>query len=1075
MVVVDASEFGAEGFDPKRWINAALDARHPSEPLDRFLADAEERLRSAADDAAAALERDSADALRRVPLACRDALRLRDDAVSLRSHLASVLQSLSQAEGSSAESITALARIDTVKQRMEAAYATLQVAEFANVRKQLEVLEERLDDMVQPRLVDALSNRKRAKRVEMENLDKSTAANGDENAEVPITGRAALDIAAIRLTDLPDKSKKLFTSKDPRFHALPLTSQRVAAFSDTVNELVYDVLISKVRQRLNEVARLPIWSSVEEPGGLPLPSFSAYPQAYVTSVGEYLLTLPQQLEPLAEGISGGEAGNEEAQFFATEWIFKVAEGATALFMEQLRGIHYITDRGAQQLAADIEYLSNVLSALSMPIPPFLATFHTCISTPRDQVRDLIKSDGGSQLDLPTAHLMAPTSMSLAAKTPLPFSTLPSSGVAQRPVSVTASLEHKTNDARRKFLKLALGNLGVGLPTLLGAKRALAEEQGVSSSRMSYSRFLEYLDKDRVKKVDLFENGTIAIVEAISPELGNRVQRVRVQLPGLSQELLQKLREKNIDFAAHSNQEDSGSLLFNLIGNLAFPLILIGGLFLLSRRAQGGLGGPNGPGFPLGFGQSRAKFQMEPNTGVTFDDVAGVDEAKQDFMEVVEFLKKPERFTAVGARIPKGVLLVGPPGTGKTLLAKAIAGEAGVPFFSISGSEFVEMFVGVGASRVRDLFKKAKENAPCIVFVDEIDAVGRQRGTGIGGGNDEREQTLNQLLTEMDGFEGNTGIIVIAATNRADILDSALLRPGRFDRQVSVDVPDVRGRTEILKVHGSNKKFDTDVSLEVIAMRTPGFSGADLANLLNEAAILAGRRGRTAISSKEIDDSIDRIVAGMEGTVMTDGKSKSLVAYHEVGHAICGTLTPGHDPVQKVTLIPRGQARGLTWFIPMDDPTLISRQQLFARIVGGLGGRAAEEIIFGEPEVTTGAAGDLQQITGLAKQMVVTFGMSDIGPWSLMDSGAQSGDVIMRMMARNSMSEKLAEDIDTAVKRLSDEAYEIALSQIRSNREAMDKIVEVLLEKETLSGDEFRAILSEFTEIPVENRREVHKD
>ncbi|KAG2613598.1 hypothetical protein PVAP13_4KG367800 [Panicum virgatum] len=631
--------------------------------------------------------------------------------------------------------------------------------------------------------------------------------------------------------------------------------------------------------------------------------------------------------------------------------------------------------------------------------------------------------------------MVPPSMSLASKAVLPFSVLTSSGVTQRPVSVTASLENKTSDGRRKFLKLALGNLGVGLPTLLGAKKALADEQGVSSSRMSYSRFLEYLDKDRVKKVDLFENGTIAIVEAISPELGNRVQRVRVQLPGLSQELLQKLREKNIDFAAHSNQEDSGSLLFNLIGNLAFPLILIGGLFLLSRRAQGGLGGPNGPGFPLGFGQSRAKFQMEPNTGVTFDDVAGVDEAKQDFMEVVEFLKKPERFTAVGARIPKGVLLVGPPGTGKTLLAKAIAGEAGVPFFSISGSEFVEMFVGVGASRVRDLFKK----------------------------------TLNQLLTEMDGFEGNTGIIVIAATNRADILDSALLRPGRFDRQVSVDVPDVRGRTEILKVHGGNKKFDPDVSLDVIAMRTPGFSGADLANLLNEAAILAGRRGRTAISSKEIDDSIDRIVAGMEGTVMTDGKSKSLVAYHEVGHAICGTLTPGHDPVQKVTLVPRGQARGLTWFIPMDDPTLISRQQLFARIVGGLGGRAAEEVIFGEPEVTTGAAGDLQQITGLAKQMVVTFGMSEIGPWSLMEGGAQSGDVIMRMMARNSMSEKLAEDIDSAVKRLSDEAYEIALSHIRNNREAIDKIVEVLIEKETLTGDEFRAILSEFVEIPVENR------
>ncbi|KAJ6319710.1 hypothetical protein OIU77_010847 [Salix suchowensis] len=635
--------------------------------------------------------------------------------------------------------------------------------------------------------------------------------------------------------------------------------------------------------------------------------------------------------------------------------------------------------------------------------------------------------------------------------------------------VKAVLDKRRREGRRGFLKLLIGNVGIGGSALLGGGKAFADEQGVSSSRMSYSRFLEYLDKDRVQKVDLFENGTIAIVEAVSPELGNRLQRVRVQLPGLSQELLQKFREKNIDFAAHNAQEDSGSMLFNLIGNLAFPLILIGGLFLLSRRSSGGMGGPGGPGFPLAFGQSKAKFQMEPNTGVTFDDVAGVDEAKQDFMEVVEFLKKPERFTAVGARIPKGVLLVGPPGTGKTLLAKAIAGEAGVPFFSISGSEFVEMFVGVGASRVRDLFKKAKENSPCIVFVDEIDAVGRQRGTGIGGGNDEREQTLNQLLTEMDGFEGNTGIIVIAATNRADILDSALLRPGRFDRQVTVDVPDIRGRTEILKVHAGNKKFDADVSLDVVSMRTPGFSGADLANLLNEAAILAGRRGKTAISSKEIDDSIDRIVAGMEGTVMTDGKSKSLVAYHEVGHAVCGTLTPGHDAVQKVTLIPRGQARGLTWFIPADDPTLISKQQLFARIVGGLGGRAAEEVIFGEPEVTTGAASDLQQITGLAKQMVTTFGMSEIGPWSLMDASAQSGDVFMRMMARNSMSEKLAEDIDTAVKRISDGAYEIALSHIRSNREAIDKIVEVLLEKETMTGDEFRAILSEFVEIPTENQ------
>merc|ERR1712176_891748 len=450
-----------------------------------------------------------------------------------------------------------------------------------------------------------------------------------------------------------------------------------------------------------------------------------------------------------------------------------------------------------------------------------------------------------------------------------------------------------------------------------------------------------------------------------------------------------------------------------------------------------------------------------------------DEAKKDFMEVVEFLKEPKRFTDVGAKIPKGVLLVGPPGTGKTLLAKAIAGEAGTPFFSISGSEFVEMFFGVGASRVRDLFKKAKENAPCIVFVDEIDAVGRSRGTGIGGGNDEREQTLNQLLTEMDGFEGNTGIIVVAATNRADILDPALLRPGRFDRQVTVDVPDVKGRSEILKVHARNKKLGEGVDTESIAKRTPGFSGADLANLLNEAAILTGRRGKTEISLEEIDDSVDSIVAGMEGTKMTDGKAKSLVAYHEVGHAICGTLTPGHDPVQKVTLIPRGQAKGLTWFTPGEDVSLISKQQIFARIVGALGGRAAEEVIFGKPEVTTGASSDLQQVSNMAKQMVTAFGMSDVGPWSLQDD--QSGDMIMRMMARNSMSEKLQVDIDKAVQKIANDAYEIALSQIRENREAIDEIVEVICEKETISGEEFRSILATYTAIPEENMKNLQAE
>ena len=621
-----------------------------------------------------------------------------------------------------------------------------------------------------------------------------------------------------------------------------------------------------------------------------------------------------------------------------------------------------------------------------------------------------------------------------------------------------------DSGRRPLFKSAL----LAAASLVPVAAAQADEQNnnIASSRMSYSRFLEYLEMDRVKKVDLYENGTIAIAEAVSPELGNRIQRVRVQLPGLSQDLLQKFRQHNVDFAAHTNAEGGGSAVLNLLGNLAFPLLLVGGLFLLSRRAQGGMG--SGSNNPMNFAKSKAKFQMEPNTGVTFDDVAGVDEAKQDFQEIVEFLKKPEKFTAVGARTPKGVLLVGPPGTGKTLLAKAIAGEAGVPFFALAGSEFVEVFVGVGASRVRDLFKKAAENAPCLIFVDEIDAVGRSRGTGMGGGNDEREQTLNQLLTELDGFQGNTGIIVIAATNRPDILDPALLRPGRFDRQVTVDVPDVLGREQILKVHAKNKTLEEEVKLKEIALRTPGFSGADLANLLNEAAILTGRRGLDKIGLKEIDDSVDRIVAGMEGTPLVDGKSKSLVAYHEVGHAVCGTLTPGHDPVQKVTLIPRGQARGLTWFMPGEDPSLISKQQILARIVGALGGRAAEEVIFGYDEVTTGAAGDLQQVTQMAKQMVVNYGMSELGPWSLLDPSAQSGDVIMRMMARNSMSEELQLKIDTAVKEIASQAYAIALQHVQNNREAIDDIVSELVARETITGDEFRTMLAKYVEIPSEN-------
>ena len=488
---------------------------------------------------------------------------------------------------------------------------------------------------------------------------------------------------------------------------------------------------------------------------------------------------------------------------------------------------------------------------------------------------------------------------------------------------------------KTVLLWTLPALVVGFFLWQGAFASNAGDAGrnTAATRMTYGRFLEYLDAGRVRSVDFYDSGRTAIVEATDPDLDNRMQRLRVDLPGTAPEVISRLKTQSVNFDSHPPRNDGA--IWNVVGNLIFPVLLIGGLFFLFRRSNNV---PGGPGQAMNFGKSKARFQMEAKTGVMFDDVAGVEEAKEELQEVVTFLKKPERFTAVGARIPKGVLLVGPPGTGKTMLAKAISGEAGVPFFSISGSEFVEMFVGVGASRVRDLFRKAKENAPCIIFIDEIDAVGRQRGAGIGGGNDEREQTLNQLLTEMDGFEGNTGIIIIAATNRADVLDSALLRPGRFDRQVIVDAPDIKGRLEILNVHARNKKLADEVSLDLIARRTPGFTGADLANLLNEAAILTARRRKEAITMSEIDAAVDRVVAGMEGTPMVDSKSKRLIAYHEIGHAIVGTLVKAHDPVQKVTLVPRGQARGLTWFIPGEDQGLVSRAQLLARITGALGDR-----------------------------------------------------------------------------------------------------------------------------------------
>jgi cell division protease FtsH len=597
----------------------------------------------------------------------------------------------------------------------------------------------------------------------------------------------------------------------------------------------------------------------------------------------------------------------------------------------------------------------------------------------------------------------------------------------------------------------------------GADSSRVASRNTAVARMSYGRFLDYINAGRVTSVDIYDGGRNAVVEAVDPDLDNRVQRLRVDLPGLAPDLINQLKEQGISFDVHPPRATPP--LLGILGNLLFPLLLIGGLILLARRSSGL---PGGPGQAMQFGKTKARFAMEAETGVKFDDVAGVEEAKQDLQEVVTFLKTPERFTSVGAKIPKGVLLVGPPGTGKTLLAKAIAGEAGVPFFSLSGSEFVEMFVGVGASRVRDLFKRAKENSPCLIFIDEIDAVGRQRGAGIGGGNDEREQTLNQLLTEMDGFEGNSGIIIIAATNRADVLDSALMRPGRFDRQVGVDPPDIKGRLSILNVHSRNKKLADDVSLEAIARRTPGFTGADLANLLNEAAILTARRRKEATTLAEIDDAVDRVIAGMEGKPLTDGRSKRLIAYHEVGHALVGTLVKNHDPVQKVTLIPRGQAQGLTWFSPDEEQMLVSRAQLKARIMGSLGGRAAEDVVFGHAEVTTGAGGDIQQVASMARQMVTRFGMSDLGPLSL-ESGNQEVFLGRDLMTRSDVSDSITNKIDEAVRGMVQVAYQETFQLVSQHRAGMDRLVELLIEKETLDGDEFRTIVAEFADIPEKER------
>nr|WP_190672516.1 ATP-dependent zinc metalloprotease FtsH [Microcoleus sp. FACHB-672] len=608
----------------------------------------------------------------------------------------------------------------------------------------------------------------------------------------------------------------------------------------------------------------------------------------------------------------------------------------------------------------------------------------------------------------------------------------------------------------------LGSLAAGWLMVQGLLLATPSLAAAERLTLSYSQLLQKINAGEVTKVEIDPAQQIAKVQLKD----SKQKEYEVSLLEKYPEVYQAIREKNKlneDIQLDLQPSTDHSAAVGLVANLLLIMLLIGGLMMILRRSsQAGSQAMN-------FGKTRARFQMEAKTGVMFDDVAGIEEAKEELQEVVTFLKKPERFTAVGAKIPKGVLLIGPPGTGKTMLAKAIAGEAGVPFFSMSGSEFVEMFVGVGASRVRDLFKKAKENAPCLVFIDEIDAVGRQRGAGIGGGNDEREQTLNQLLTEMDGFEGNTGIIIIAATNRPDVLDAALLRPGRFDRQVTVDLPSYSGRLGILEVHARNKKLSPEVSLEAIARRSPGFSGADLANLLNEAAILTARRRKDAIGPLEVDDAIDRITIGLTLTPLLDSKKKRLIAYHEVGHALLMTLLKNSDPLNKVSIIPRsGGIGGFAQQVfneEMVDSGLYSRAWLRDRITIALGGRAAEEVVFGDAEITVGASNDIRVVADLAREMVTRYGMSELGPLALESPNNNEVFLGRDWMARSDYSEEVAIKIDQQVRMIALRCYHEACRLIGENRTLMDRLVDLLLDEETIEGDEFRKIVSEFTQLP----------
>ncbi|WP_275414289.1 MULTISPECIES: ATP-dependent zinc metalloprotease FtsH [Spirulina sp. CCY15215] len=620
-------------------------------------------------------------------------------------------------------------------------------------------------------------------------------------------------------------------------------------------------------------------------------------------------------------------------------------------------------------------------------------------------------------------------------------------------------KHPSVNSRRKpSLRplLSIAATWVLLQSCLTGMPAIAQEK---KEPLSYTQLLEKVEKGDVLNVELDPSTGVAKVEIRGEE-----EPTRIKLFDEDPTLVEKLRKQGIEIDVQPSGDPSATL--GLIANLALLFILFFIVIMILRRSAAS------SGQALNFGKSRARFQMEAKTGIAFNDVAGIDEAKEELQEVVTFLKETERFTSIGARIPKGVLLIGPPGTGKTLLAKAVAGEAGVPFFSISGSEFVEMFVGVGASRVRDLFRKAKENAPCLIFIDEIDAVGRQRGAGIGGGNDEREQTLNQLLTEMDGFEGNTGIIIIAATNRPDVLDSALLRPGRFDRQVMVDLPGYKGRLGILEVHAQNKKVSSDVSLDSIARKTPGLSGADLANLLNEAAILTARRRKEEITPLEVDDAIDRVTIGMTLNPLLDGKKKRLIAYHEVGHALLMTLLENTFPLSKVTIIPRSGGIGGFAQPLLDEDSLdsgnFSRAVLLDRITVSLGGRAAEQEVFGDAEVTIGAMGDVRAVANIAREMVTRYGMSDLGPMAL---EPPDNEVFLGggWQTRSEYSEEVSAKIDRAVRSLAFEGYEKAREIIRVHRPVMDRLVDLLIDQETIEGDEFRKIVASYVKLPKKQR------